>query len=223
MTPILTAGHAVLTRAALVAGTVLASAVLAACGGGGDGDGDGGGGGAALGEAIGSATTTTAPANRGGVVTTPSTSAPAADVGEPTGVDPASLPAVTIPAESTPPTTIPGSEPGSVPGADGDQPLFAHVVVDLPRGGYLDFPVYLRADQHFQLLSLGDDGIGTHIEVFAPDGSSEGSWQGGEPGVINGLEWYDGEDLPATGTYVIRVVHIGGSDDPFALGFYGDA
>ncbi|HET8620906.1 MAG TPA: hypothetical protein VFM27_18185, partial [Acidimicrobiales bacterium] len=167
----------------------------------------------------GSATTTTA-GNRSDVVVTETT---AAGSGAPTGADPASLPAVTIPDESVPPTTIPGSEPGSVPGAGGDLPLFGHVVVDLPPGGYLDFPVHLRADQHLQLLSLADDGVGTHIEVFAPDGSSEGSWQGGEPGVINGLEWHDDDELPATGTYVIRVVHVGGNDKPFALGFYGDA
>lgn len=133
------------------------------------------------------------------------------------------LPPVTIPAESSPPTTIPGSEPTSVPGADGDLPIFAHLVVDLDPGGYQDFAVHLRQDQEFQLLSLADDGIMTHIEVFAPDGSSEGSWEGGEPGVVNGLEWFGDEKLPATGTYVIRVIHTGGSDDRFVLGFFGDA
>ena len=133
------------------------------------------------------------------------------------------LPPVTIPAESSPPTTITGSEPTSVPGADGDLPIFAHLVVDLDPGGYQDFAVHLRQDQEFQLLSLADDGIITHIEVFAPDGSREGSWDGGEPGVVNGLEWFGDEKLPATGTYVIRVVHTGGSDDRFVLAFFGDA
>ena len=199
----------------VAAGVVVAAVVgfLALSGGDGGGSGDEG---SALGEAIASATTTTA-GNSAPVVSETTTTTAG------TGVDPAGLPPVTIPAESAPPTTIPGSEPSSVPGGDGELPLWAHIVVDLPPGGYLDFPVYLRADQHFQLLSLADDGIGTHIEVFAPDGSSEGSWEGGEPGVVNGLEWYDGEDLPATGTYVIRVVHRGGSDDRFALGFFGDA
>jgi hypothetical protein len=207
-----------------VAGGVVLAAVVAAVAlaGGGDGGGSGDGG-SALGEAVGSATTTTA-GNRSDVVVTETTAAGAGDPGDaPSGADPASLPAVTIPAESVPPTTVPGSEPGSVPGAGGDLPLFAHVVVDLSPGGYLDFPVHLRADQHLQLLSLGDDGIGTHIEVFAPDGTSEGSWEGGQPGVINGLEWHDDDELPATGTYVIRVVHLGGSDERFVLGFYGDA
>jgi hypothetical protein len=41
--------------------------------------------------------------------------------------------------------------------------------------------------------------------------------------VINGLEWFGDETLPATGTYVIRVVHTGGSDDRFVLAFFGDA
>lgn len=204
--------------AVVVAVAVVAGLVLAGSGDGGDGDG----GGAALGEAVGSATTTAA-ANRSPVVSGSTTTTAAGDPEAPAGADPASLPPVTIPADSAPPTTIPGSEPSSVPGGDGDLPLFAHLVVELPAGGYLDFPVYLRADQHFQLLSLADDGVGTHIEVFAPDGSSEGSWQGGEPGVINGLEWHAGEELPATGTYVIRVVHTGGQVRPFPLGFFGDA
>jgi hypothetical protein len=205
-------GVAVVVAVAVVVGLVLA-------GGGDGGEGDGG---SALGEAIGSATTTTA-GNRSPVVSASTTSAAAGEPGAPSGADPASLPPVTIPAESAPPTTIPGSEPSSVPGGDGDLPLFAHLVVDLPPGGHLDFAVHLRVDQHLQLLSLADDGIGTHIEVFAPDGSSEGSWQGGEPGVINGLEWHSGEELPATGSYVIRVVHTGGQDRPFPLGFFGEA
>lgn len=100
----------------------------------------------------------------------------------------------------------------------------AGVVVALEPGGHLDFAVHLRTDQEVQLLSLADDGIETSIEVFAPDGSSEGSWVGGEPGVVNGLEWYlPGEPLPATGTYVIRVIHMGGDHRPFALGFFGNA
>ena len=168
--------------------------------------------GGALGSAFGGSTTV--PSNVGTAVqeTTIAT----------TGL-PTDLPAVTIPADSSAPTTIPGSEPGSVPGADGDLPLFGHLVVDVDPGGYQDFSVYLREDQQFQLLSLADDGIMTHIEIFAPDGTSEGSWDGGEPGVINGLEWFGDEKLPATGTYVIRVIHTGGSDDRFVLGFFGDA
>jgi hypothetical protein len=60
--------------------------------------------------------------------------------------------------------------------------------------------------------------------VYAPDGSREGWWKGGEPGVINGLEWYlPDEPLPATGTYVIRAIHTGGSHEPFVLGFFGNA
>ena len=133
---------------------------------------------------------------------------------------------MTIPAESSPPTTIPGSDPNSIPLdilSGEDAPEWGTLVVDLEEGGYQDFAVHLREEQRLQLLSLGDDGIRTQIQVFAPDGSSEGGWEGGEPGVINGLEWFPPDDrLPATGTYVIRVVHQGGSHEPFALGFFGD-
>jgi hypothetical protein len=139
----------------------------------------------------------------------------------------AGLPAVTIPGESTPPTTIPGSEPNSIPVdifSGEEAPQFGTLVVDLEEGGYADFAVHLRTDQQIQLLSLADDGIGTEIEVYAPDGSREGWWKGGEPGVINGLEWYlPDEPLPATGTYVIRAIHTGGSHEPFVLGFFGNA
>ncbi|HKY66979.1 MAG TPA: hypothetical protein VJM49_11435, partial [Acidimicrobiales bacterium] len=138
----------------------------------------------------------------------------------------ADLPPVTIPAEASPPTTIPGSEPSSIPVdimSGEEAPQWGTLVVDLEEGGYLDFAVHLRADQEVSLLSLADDGVETGIEVFAPDGSSEGTWAGGEPGIVNGLEWYlPDEPLPATGTYVIRVVHTGGSHDPFVLGFFGN-
>ncbi len=193
---------------------------------GGDGDGNGGGGGGdAAGSALGSATplTTTVPSNQGTVAPTTT------EGGDPGGGSSAGadLPPVTIPAESSPPTTIPGSEPNSVPAdimTGEEAPQFGTLVVDLEEGGYLDFAVHLRSDQEIQVLSLADDGIETAIEVFAPDGSSEGTWQGGEPGVVNGLEWYlPDEPLPATGTYVIRVIHTGGSHDPFALGFFGNA
>jgi hypothetical protein len=203
--PLVLAGLAGLTLVALVAAVVVYVS-------GDDGAAsEGGTAGSALGSVFGGSTV---PGNVGAAVqeTTLATTGPATD-----------LPPVTIPAESSPPTTIPGSEPTSVPGADGDLPIFAHLVVDVDPGGYQDFAVYLRQDQEFQLLSLADDGIMTHIEVFAPDGSSEGSWEGGEPGVVNGLEWFGDEKLPATGTYVIRVIHTGGSDDRFVLGFFGDA
>ena len=183
--------------------------------------------GAGAGGALPRATTTAVPSNAGTVATTTTTTTadpdePASDHA-PAGAD---LPAVTIPAESTPPTTIPGSEPNSIPVdifSGEEAPQWGTLVVDLDEGGYLDFPVHLRSDQELQLLSLADDGVATEIEVFAPDGSSEGWWAGGEPGVINGLEWYlPDEPLPATGTYVVRVIHTGGSHEPFALGFFGN-
>ncbi|HEX5946664.1 MAG TPA: hypothetical protein VFY82_10325 [Acidimicrobiales bacterium] len=181
----------------------------------------------AIGSAVATASTeATLPSNAGTVATTAATTSPdsADGGGSPAGAD---LPAVTIPAESSPPTTIPGSEPNSIPTdimSGEEAPQWGTLVVDLDEGGYLDFPVHLRTDQELSLLSMADDGIRTEIEVFAPDGSSEGSWEGGEPGVVNGLEWYLPEEpLPATGTYVIRVIHTGGSHEPFALGFFGNA
>lgn len=209
----------------VVALVVVAVVMLVASGGdGGGGDRDGRESGADLGGAL--ATATTAPSNAGTVRddTTPATEATTdgRSAGPPAGAD---LPPVTIPAEASPPTTIPGSEPSSVPVdifSGEEAPLFGHLVVDLEPGGYQDFAVHLRDDQELQLLSLADDGIKTEIEVFAPDGTSEGWWEGGEPGVVNGLEWYLPDDpLPATGTYVIRVIHTGGSHDRFALGFFG--
>jgi hypothetical protein len=209
--PLVLAGLAALAAVALVV------VVLVAVSGRGDGAGEEDAGrvdesaGQALGSAIG-----TVPSNVGTAAQETTTSAPAAGPRS-------DLPPITIPATSSAPTTIPGSEPASVPGADGDLPLFAQLIVDVDPGGYQDLAVYLRQGQELQLLSLADDGIMTDIEVFAPDGSSEGSWQGGEPGVVNGLEWFGDEQLPATGTYVIRVIHTGGSDDRFVLGFFGDA
>jgi hypothetical protein len=205
--------------AALVAAAVVVA--MSAASSGGDGDESGGDG---LGGAV--ATATTAPSNQGTVVSDATTTTGDAATPEDADHAPAgaSLPPVTIPAESTPPTTIPGSEPSSIPTdiSGGEAPLFGHLVVDLEPGGYLEFAVHLRTDQEVSLLSLADDGINTEIEVFAPDGSSEGWWAGGEPEVINGLEWYlPDEPLPATGTYVVRVIHTGGSDEPFALGFFG--
>ncbi len=109
-----------------------------------------------------------------------------------------------------------------MPGPDGDMPLWGHLLVDLKPGGYVDFAVHLRKDQDIQVLSLADDGIDTDIEMFAPDGTSVGSWKGGQPKVVNGLEFSPDSPLPASGTYVIRVVHTGGSDNPFLIGFFGE-
>ena len=210
----------------VVALVVVAGVMLVSSGGDGNGDGDVGGGGADVGGALATATTAAPTAGTVRDDTTPTSEAttePAADR-PPAAAD---LPPVTIPSEASAPTTIPGSEPSSVPVdifSGEEAPLFGHLVVDLEPGGYQDFAVHLRDDQEIQLLSLADDGIKTEIEVFAPDGSSEGWWEGGEPGVVNGLEWYlPDEPLPATGTYVVRVIHTGGSHDRFVLGFFGTA
>jgi hypothetical protein len=212
-----------LVAAAIGVAALVVVAIVMAVGALGDDEEDDGA--QAVGGAVATATTeSTLPPNAGTVATVPTSTSPdATDEGaDSAGAD---LPAVTIPAEASPPTTVPGSEPNSIPTdimSGEEAPQFGTLVVDLEEGGHLDFAVHLRNDQEVSLLSLGDDGIQTEIEVFAPDGSSEGRWEGGEPGVVNGLEWYlPDEPLPATGTYVIRVIHTGGSHDPFALGFFG--
>jgi hypothetical protein len=219
----------------LVALTVVLVAVVPSGGGGGESEGGAGGGGGGLGGAAAGSLpvgSSSAPSYAGTVApgTAPEDGSGGVgpDGGEGEGAPAgAGLPAVTIPGESTPPTTIPGSEPNSIPVdifSGEEAPQFGTLVVDLEEGGYADFAVHLRTDQQIQLLSLADDGIGTEIEVYAPDGSREGWWKGGEPGVINGLEWYlPDEPLPATGTYVIRAIHTGGSHEPFVLGFFGNA
>ena len=192
---------------------------------------DGGGLGGAVGGAVETpeGTGATLPSNAGTLRPTTTTAAtlPDGGTGPSRPAEAVALPAPTIPAESSPPTTIPGSEPNSIPTdifSGEEAPQFGTIVVDLEEGGYEDFAVHLRDDQEVSLLSLGDDGIETAIEVYTPDGELEGWWEGGEPGVVNGWEWYLPDDpLPATGTYVIRVVHLGGSHEPFALGFFGNA
>jgi hypothetical protein len=189
----------------LAALAVVLVIVISSRGGDGEGDrSDGGGlGGAAAGTVPGGSTV---PSNAG-TVTPTTTGGEGGDRGDgpdggegegaPAG---AGLPAVTIPSESAAPTTIPGSEPNSIPVdifSGEEAPQFGTLVVDLEEGGYADFAVHLRTDQAIQLLSLADDGIGTEIEVYAPDGSKEGWWKGGEPGVVNGLEWHLPDEPPA--------------------------
>jgi hypothetical protein len=50
-----------------------------------------------------------------------------------------------------------------------------------------------------------------------------GSSGGGDGGSGGGVGYLPDEPLPATGTYVVRVIHTGGSHEPFALGFVGNA
>lgn len=189
-------------------------AAVAACGG--DDDSQASGDGSKLGQAVAEASEEP-PSNVGTAAsTTTSTTAPPADVPE--------LPPPTIPSEASPPTTAPGTEADEWPiGLDPDDrlPLVGDIVVDLEPNGHRDFPVALQEGEIMAVMSAGDDGIMTHIEIFRPDGTSEGSWQGGEEGVINGWEWVsDGDRVPMTGTYVFRVIHLGGSDEPFLLRFF---
>jgi hypothetical protein len=203
---------------------LVTSSALIACGG----DDDGGGGtevGAAVGAAQDDGSSTTAPSNRGTVGST-TTTAVSTTAGSREVPD---LPPPDIPAEASTPTTAPGTEADTWPigfpvDAPGNSvPLIGDIVVDLEPEGYVDFPIHLREGQLVAVISAGDDGRMTHIEIFRPDGTSEGSWQGGEPEVINGWEWVaDDERVPLTGTYVFRVIHLGGSDEPFLLRFFGE-
>jgi hypothetical protein len=202
----------VAATAAAVLAVVLVTVVIVRAGGSGDDvtTANGRDVGAAMGDAIEHATTT-APSNQSPPIST-TTTRPVKRV---------QPPPLTIPARSSPPTTLPGAKPSSVPGAHGNLPLWGHLLVDLTPGGYKDFAVHLRKDQNIQVLSLADDGIFTQIDMFAPDRTNVGSWKGGQPGVVNGLEFSADSPLPATGTYVIRVQHTGGSDRPFLIGFFG--
>ncbi|HET6952612.1 MAG TPA: hypothetical protein VFI47_19680, partial [Acidimicrobiales bacterium] len=219
----------VLVGSGVVVAALLAGFLIRSSTGGGDGGAADAGVDAArdIGDAMGPAASVPSDtATAGTTDTAAGDDAAGDDAGD--GASHPELPPVTTPAESVPPTTIPGSQPSSIPDEEGGEtarelPLFGHIVVDLPPGGYLDFAVRLRRDQLVTVLSLVDDGIMTDIEVFGPDGRSEGGWSGGEPGVTNGIEWNEDDRLPVTGTYVIRVVHTGGSDGPFLLAFYGDA
>lgn len=217
---------ALLAAIGVVVVLAVVAIVMVVTSGGGDGNGP-----SATGVGVGGAvapTGTSAPSNVGTVAPTTTEDDDGPD--EPGGGDEpsagADLPEVTIPGEVAPPTTIPGSEPNSIPAdifSGEEAPQWGTLVVDLDEGGFQDFAVHLREDQELQLLSMADDGIETEISVYAPDGSLEGWWAGGEPGVVNGLEWYLPEEpLPATGTYVVRVIHTGGSHEPFALGFFGN-
>lgn len=131
-----------------------------------------------------------------------------------------------IPAESTPPTTLPGMEGTDVPnglGSDEMLPLFGQLVVDVEPQGCVDIPTQFRANQRVQVFTHADDGKRTHVEVFAPDGQSIGQWDTGEPETLEGWDFYNDTPMPADGTYVFRVTHEGGSDEPFMIAFYGDA
>jgi hypothetical protein len=180
----------------------------------------------AFGGAVGDVAATASTGSTAPEATTPgSGSACAASSGSPTSLPPArtDLPPVTIPATASPPTTAAGTEPASVASLDEDEqlPLFGQIVVDLPPGGAQDYAVHLVSGSTMQALSLLDSGVQADIEVFGPDGTSVGRWQGGDPDCVNGEEWNAGDPLPVTGTYVVRVVHLGGSDAPFVIGFFG--
>ena len=198
---------------AVAAVVVLAvgAVVAVARSGGGDDDESGG--------ATVESTTTTLPSNVGTVA--PSTT----EAGTPGSAG--DLPPVTIPAESSPPTTIPGSEPNSIPLdiLSGEDCARVGDARRRPRGGRLPGlrRAPPRASSACSCCPSATTASARRSRCSPPTAAARARWEGGEPGVINGLEWFPPDDrLPATGTYVIRVVHQGGSHEPFALGFFGD-
>jgi hypothetical protein len=223
-------------RPAIAAVAGLAAVLLAVgCGGGSGGDDDeaasaGDGEAQSLGAAVADAASETGSGSAsegdadaaGGSDDSGSASDSSAGGGE--GDEAASdLPPPTFP-ESGPPTTVEGMEPLSVPGAEGDDPLFGQLVVDLEPDGYVDLPTELRQGQEFQVLTTADDGIRSRTTVFAPDGSTVAQWESsGRRGDIEGYYWDDEDVLPADGTYVFRVEHLGGAHNQFLLAFYGES
>jgi hypothetical protein len=220
-----------LAAAAVAIGVGGAALTLRSDGGSGAGPGAGDG---AFGPAVGDVAATASNGPTGSTAsdgsTTPdgSTAAGAtcaAPSAPPTSLSPTrtDLPPVTIPAAASPPTTAAGTEPASVASLDEDEqlPLFGQIVVDLPPGGAEDYAIHLVGDTTLQALSLLDSGVQADIEVFGPDGASVGRWRSGDPGCVDGEEWNAGDPLPTTGTYVVRVVHVSGSDAPFVIGVFG--
>ena len=198
--------------AALIALLVLAPLAAAACGGDGDdtastgGEGEAQSLGAALADAAGDEATDAQPSEHDDTDDTDDTASDdgASDAGTDDegsgdgGRGAPSCPAPTFP-ESSPPTTVEGMEAVSIPGANGDDPIFGQLVVDLEPGGYLGLPTHLRRGQHIQVLTSADDGIRSRTTVFAPDGSTVGHWDSsGRPGDIEGYYWDDNDVLPPT-------------------------
>src|SRR6266508_4614316 len=195
-------------RAITFGAAILITAV--GCGGG-DDDADRTSTGGAVGGALGAHSASSSTSTPEAVV---ETTAPEDDTPGSQNTD---LPAPDTAVDGTTPTTAPDQEAitypiGFPPDEPGNSlPLYGDILVDLDPGGYKDFPVHLEQGRQLAVLSGGDDGILTHIEVYRPDGTFEGSWDGGEEGGINGLEWVADDDLvPATGTFVFRCIHTGG-------------
>jgi hypothetical protein len=194
----------------IAASVAVVAATLTGCGGGGDDDSGGG-----LGAAAGGGDPTTTRAGNGSVATaTPTENATTTSTAP---LD--ELPPPDFPDQAAPPTTAPGTEPLDIP----EGPMFGEVPVDVDPDGFVDVPVALRQGQHVSILSNADDGVYTHISVYAPDSTVLGEWDGGEPGVVNGWTFDDEDPLPTDGVYVIRVQHRSGRDNAFLLRFYGDA
>lgn len=129
-----------------------------------------------------------------------------------------------IPNESPSPTMAGDMEPQTVPnGIGGEEVLqFGELIVDVGPQGCIDIPTHFRAGQRVLVHSFADDGNFSDIRVYAPDGEELAEWQTGERETVEGWDFYNDTPMPADGTYIFRVIHRNGHDDPFAISFFGD-
>jgi hypothetical protein len=129
-----------------------------------------------------------------------------------------------IPNQSPPPTMAGDMEPQTVPnGIGGEEVLqFGELIVDVGAQGCIDIPTHFRAGQRVLVHSFADDGNVSDVRVYGPDGAELGAWQTGAPETVEGYDFYNDTPMPADGTYIFRVIHRDGHDDPFAISFFGD-
>jgi hypothetical protein len=129
-----------------------------------------------------------------------------------------------IPNESPPPTMAGDMQPQTVPNGIGGEDVlqFGELIVDVGPQGCIDIPTHFRAGQRVLVHSFADDGNVSDVRVYGPDGAELGEWQTGERETVEGYDFYNDTPMPADGTYIFRVIHRDGHDDPFAISFFGD-
>jgi hypothetical protein len=129
-----------------------------------------------------------------------------------------------IPEESTPPTMAGDMEPGQVPNGPLSEervPQFGELIIQVEAQSCQEYSAEFRADQRVLMHTHADDGNYSDIQVYGPDGRRIAEWQTGQPGTVEGADFYNDDWMPADGTYVFRVIHREGSATPFVIAFYG--
>jgi hypothetical protein len=129
-----------------------------------------------------------------------------------------------VPNQSPPPTMAGDMEPQRVPNGIGGEDVlqFGELIVDVGPQGCIDIPTHFRAGQRVLVHSFADDGNVSDVRVYGPDGAELGEWQTGERETVEGYDFYNDTPMPTEGTYIFRVIHRDGHDDPFAISFFGD-